>query len=100
MTELTLSIDGSRTVDASNQRGVNRAMQALTNAHEANDKVAVRSASLRWRDGDLWIQVSLSLPTTPSNIGTDQGTLARAAANTGVVDDVAAATEAISVKSD
>jgi hypothetical protein len=97
MSDLTLSIDGSRTVDASNLTDLNAALQALTSAHEADDPVAVRSGALRWRDGGVWIQVSLTLPTSPSNIDADKDALAQVAVDTGLVADLPAATEAIDV---
>jgi len=97
MTDLTLSIDGSRTVDATNLTDLNAALKALTQAHESGDSVAVRSGSLRWRDGGVWIQVSLTLPTTPSSIDSDTDTLAQIAVDTGLVADVATATEDINV---
>jgi len=97
MTDLTLSIDGSRTVDATNLTDLNSALEALTQAHESGDRVAVRSGSLRWRDGGVWIQVSLTLPTTPSNIETDKDKLAQVAVDTGLVDDAETAMEAVNV---
>jgi hypothetical protein len=97
MTQLTLSIDGSRTVDATDLTDLNNALEALTDAHEADDPVAVRSGSLRWRDDGVWIQVSLTLPTTPATIESDNNTLAQVAVDTGLIDDVGAATEAIDV---
>lgn len=97
MTDLTLSIDGTRTVDATNLTNLNSALEALTQAHEADNPVSVRSGSLRWRDGGVWIQVSLTLPTTPSNIETDKDTLAQVAADTGLVSDVQTAAEEIDV---
>jgi len=97
MTDFTLSINGSRTVDATNLTDLNAALEALTQAHESGDAVAVRSGSLRWRDGGVWIQVSLTLPTTASNIETDKDTLAQVAVDTGLVSDIETATEAINV---
>jgi len=97
MTELTLSIDGSRTVDATDLTNLNSALEALTQAHESGDSVAVRSGSLRWRDGGVWIQVSLTLPTRPSSIETDKDKLAQVAVDTGLVDDVETAMEAVNV---
>ena len=97
MTDLTLSIDGSRTVDATDLTDLNSALEALTQAHESGDSVAVRSGSLRWRDGGVWIQVSLTPPTTPSSIDTDKDKLAQVAVDTGLVDDVETAREAINV---
>jgi len=97
MTDLTLSIDGSRTVDATDLTDLNTALEALTQAHEADDPVAVRSGSLRWRDGGVWIQVSLTLPTTPSSIETDKQTLAQVAVDTGLVNDAETAVEKINV---
>jgi hypothetical protein len=97
MTDLTLSIDGSRTVDATDLTDLNSALEALTQAHESGDSVAVRSGSLRWRDGGVWIQVSLTLPTRSSSIETDKDKLAQVAVDTGLVDDVETATEAINV---
>jgi len=95
--DLALSIDGSRTVDATNLTNLNSALEALTQAHESGDPVAVRSGSLRWRDGGVWIQVSLTMPTTATEIDTDTETLAQVAVDTGLVDDLKAATEAINV---
>jgi hypothetical protein len=97
MTDLTLTIDGSRTVDATDLTDLNSALEALTQAHESDDPVAVRSGSLRWRDGGVWIQVSLTLPTSPSSIKTDKQTLAQVAVDTGLADDLQAATEEINV---
>jgi len=97
MTDLTLSIGGSRTVDASNLTTLNSALEALTQAHESDDPVAVRSGSLRWRDGGVWIQVSLTLPTTPSSIERDKDALAQVAVDTGLAPDVETAMEAINV---
>jgi len=97
MTDLTLSIDGSRTVDATDLTDLNSALEALTEAHESGDLVAVRSGSLRWRDGGVWISVSLTMSTTPSEIDADTATLAQVAVDTGLVDDVETATEAINV---
>jgi hypothetical protein len=97
MTDLTLSIDGSRTVDATNLTDLNAALEALTQAHESDDPVAIRSGSLRWRDGGVWVQVSLTLPTTPSSIETDKDTLAQVAVDTGLISDVDTAMEDINV---
>lgn len=97
MTDLTLSIDGSRTVDATNLTDLNSALEALTQAHESGDPVAVRSGSLRWRDGGMWIQVSLTMPTTPSSIDSDTDTLAQIAVDTELVADLATAREEINV---
>jgi len=97
MTDLTLSIDGSRTVDATDLTNLNSALEALTQAHESGDSVAVRSGSLRWRDGGVWIQVSLTMPTTASDVDTDTQTLAQVAVDTGLVSDVETATEGINV---
>jgi len=97
MTDLTLSIDGSRTVDATNLTDLKTALEALTDAHESDDPVAVRGGSLRWRDGGVWISVSLTLSTTPSEIDTDTQTLAQVAADTGLKSDVETAREEINV---
>lgn len=97
MTDLTLSIDGSRTVDASNLTDLNSALEALTQAHESDGPVAVRSGSLRWRDGGVWIQVRLTLPTTPSEIDADKQTLAQVAVDTGLKSDTQTAVEDVDV---
>lgn len=97
MTELTLSITDSRTVDASNLTDLNSALQALTQAHESGDSVTIQSGSLRWRDGGVWIQATLALPTTPSDVDTDKQTLAQVAVDTGMVADTETAVEAIDV---
>jgi len=95
--DLKLSIDGSRTVDATNLTDLNTSLEALTQAHESGDPVAVRSGSLRWRGGGVWISVSLTTPTTPSSIDSDTDTLAQIAVDTGLVADLATAREAINV---
>jgi hypothetical protein len=97
MTELALSIDGSRTVDATNLTELNSALEALTDAHESDDPVAVRSGSLRWRDGGVWVQVNLTLPTAPSSIETDKETLAQVAVDTGLSADIDTALANINV---
>jgi len=95
MADLTLSIDGSRTVDTTDLADLNTALEALTQAHEADDPVAVRSGSLRWRDGGVWIQVTLTLATAVDSLETDKQTLAQVAADTGLTEDVETAMEAI-----
>jgi len=97
MTELQLSIDGSSTVPADNLTDLSASLESLTQAHEAGDPVAVRSGSLRWRDGGVWVSVSLTLPTTPSEIDTDKQTLAQTAVDTGMHETVSDAVEAINV---
>jgi hypothetical protein len=97
MTELTLSIDGSSTVAADNLAVLNGALESLTQAHEAGNPIAVRSGSLRWRDGGVWVSVSLTLPTTPSEIDTDKQALAQVAVDAGMHDSVEKAVEAINV---
>lgn len=97
MTDLTLSIQGSRTVDATNLTALDSALKELTQAHESENPVAIRSGSLRWRDGGVWIQVSLTLPTTPNEIETNKQTLAQVAVDTGLVSDIETAMEAVDV---
>jgi hypothetical protein len=98
MTDLTLSISGSRTVPATDLADLSGALEALTAAHERDDPVAVRAGSLRWRDGGVWVSVTLALPTEPDSIEADSRTLAQVASETGLVDDEAAALEAINVR--
>jgi len=97
MTDLTLSISGSRTVDATDLTDLNSALEALTQAHESGDTVAVRSGSLRWRDGGVWISVSLTMPTTAGEVDADTETLAQVAVDTGLVNNVETAAKAINV---
>lgn len=97
MTDLTLSINGSSTVSADNLTVLNGALESLTQAHEAGDPVAVRSGSLRWRDGGVWVSVSLTLPTTPSDIDADKQALAQVAVDAGVYDSVSEAVDEINV---
>jgi hypothetical protein len=97
MTDLTLSIDGSRTVDATNLTDLDTAIEALTQAHKSDDPVAVRSGSLRWRDGGVWIQANLTLETTGATIESDTDTLARIAVDTGLAADVTTAREEVTV---
>ena len=97
MTDLTLNIDGSSTVAPDNLTVLNGALEALTQAHEAGNPIAVRSGSLRWRDGGVWVSVSLTMPTTPSEIETDKQTLAQVAVDAGMHESVSEAVEAINV---
>lgn len=97
MTELTLTVDGSSTVQADNLSTLKGALDALTQAHEAGDPIRVQSGSLRWRDGGVWISVTLEMPTTPSDVDTDKDTLAQVAVETGMHADTDAALEAIDV---
>jgi len=97
MTDLTLSIDGSRTVDATDLTDLNAALEALTQAHESDDPVAVRSGSLRWRDGGVWVQASLELPTTVAEMDANKDALAQVAVDAGMHDSVSEAKDAIQV---
>lgn len=97
MTELTLSINGSSTVSADNLTVLNGALDSLTQAHEAGNPIAVRSGSLRWRDGGVWVSVSLTIPTTPSEIDADKQALAQVAVDAGMYDSVSEAVEEINV---
>jgi len=89
MTDLTLSIDGSSTVAADNLTVLSGALESLTQAHEAGDPIAVRSGSLRWRDGGVWVSVTLEMPTTPSEINSDKTRLAQVAVDAGMHDSLA-----------
>jgi hypothetical protein len=97
MTDLTLSIDGSSTVPADNLRVLNGALESLTQAHKAGNPITVQSGSLRWRDGGVWVSVSLTMPTTPSKIGTNKQTLAQVAVDAGLYDSLDGAKEEIDV---
>jgi len=97
MTELTLSITDSQTVDANNLTDLNSALQAFTDAHESGDPVTVQSGSLRWRDDGVWVQATLALPTTPRDVDTDKQALAQLAVDTGLVADTETALEAVNV---
>jgi hypothetical protein len=97
MTDLTLNIDGSSTVAADNLTVLSGALESFTQAHEAGNPIAVRSGSLRWRDGGVWVSVSLTMPTTPSEIETDKQTLAQVAVDTGMHESVSEAVGAINV---
>jgi hypothetical protein len=97
MTELQLSINGSSTVPADNLTVLNGALESLTQTHEAGNPIAVRSGSLRWRDNGVWVSVSLTMPTTPSEIDTDKQTLAQVAVDAGMYGSVSEAVEEINV---
>jgi len=97
MTDLTLSIDGSRTVAVSNLTDLNSALEALTQAHEAGDAVRVASGALRWRDGGVWIQANLTMPTKVSDVSADKDALAQVAVDTGLKSDLATAEEEMDV---
>lgn len=97
MTELQLSIDGSSTVQADNLRVLKGALDSLTQAHEAGDPIQVRSGALRWRDGSVWVSVSLTVPTTPSDLSADKDALAQVAVDAGMFDFASAAKEEMDV---
>jgi len=97
MTDLTLSIDGSSTVQAENLAVLSEALESLTQAHEAGDPIQVQSGALRWRDGGVWVSVSLELPTTASEIDADKEALAQVAVGAGMYESVADAKEEIDV---
>lgn len=97
MTDLTVSIGGSRTVAASNLTDLSSALEALTQAHEAGDAVRVESGALRWRDGGVWIQVNLAMSTTVSDVSEDKDALAQVAVDTGLKPDLATAEEEMDV---
>jgi hypothetical protein len=97
MTELTLNIDGSSTVEADNLTTLSGALETLTQAHEAGDAVRVTSGSLRWRDGAVWVQASLELPTSVADIDANKDVLAQVAVDVGMHDSVSEAMEEINV---
>lgn len=97
MTDLTLSIDGSSTIEANNLIVLNEALESLTDTHEAGNPIAVRSGSLRWRDNAVWVSVSLTMPTTPADIEQDKETLAQVAVDAGMHDSTTDAKEEINV---
>jgi len=97
MTDLQLSINGESTVPADNLTVLSGALESLTEAHEAGDPIAVRSGALRWRDGSVWVSVSLTMPTTVSDLSADEDALAQVAVDAGMHDSLDAAKEEIDV---
>jgi hypothetical protein len=97
MAELQLSIEGSSTVPANNLVALNGALESLTEAHQSGDPIAVRSGALRWRDGSVWVSVTLTMPTTPRDLSADEDALARVAVDAGIFDFASVAKEEIDV---
>jgi len=98
MTELDISISGSSTVAADNLTVLSGALESLTQAHEAGDPIQVRSGALRWRDGSVWVSVTLQMPTTPSDLSADKDALAQVAVDAGMHDSLSAAKEEIEIQ--
>lgn len=98
MTELEISIDGSSTVAADNLTVLSGALESLTQAHEAGNPVQVRSGSLRWRGGNVWVSVTLQMPTTVNDLSVDKDTLGQVAVDAGMYDSLSAAKEEIQVQ--
>jgi hypothetical protein len=94
---LTLSVTASRTVDAADVAVLGDALTALTETHETDSPIVADTGSLRWQDGDVWVQASLQTETDPERYTEAEESLAQAAVTTGLYDTTEAAKEAVDV---
>jgi hypothetical protein len=60
-------------------------IDALVQAHRADTPVRVETGTIRWRDGSLWLQISLMADVPDVIAGRDA--LAQAAVETGLSND-------------
>jgi hypothetical protein len=95
--ELTLELDGTRTVSEANLADMQTALESLTQSHRSDDAITVRSGSLRWRGDGIWMRVTMTMDTTTTTLDADEDTLAGLAVSAGLKDDLASATDAINV---
>jgi hypothetical protein len=99
MTELTLSIDGERTIAQDNLDVISVALDTLMATHrDESSPIQFSAGYLRVREDGLLVGVNLSLETDMAELDANQQHLAEVAVGVGLADDVAEATEQIDVR--
>lgn len=73
------------TVSTTNIQPIQQALTALSTAHD-NSGVRVEAGTFRWRDDELWVQITLALDTKRPVVGRDA--LAQTAVDAGLATDV------------
>lgn len=96
MTDLTITLTGDRIVTANDLDQLETSLRNLTSANEADDPIRVSSGALRWRDGGIWLQVTLTVASSVSKLETDKNRLADVAVQTGLQPDTQTAVDEVS----
>lgn len=95
MYEITLEYNGNETYQPSEFDQLKTALDGLTQSHNSDSPITVPAGALRWRDGGLWVQVSLEIKSTAADVDADEQALAEAVVGAGLEADVASAKENI-----
>jgi hypothetical protein len=99
MTELTLSIDGERTIAQDNLEVIPAALDTLMATHkDGSSPIQFSAGHFRVREGGLLVGVNLSLETDMGELEANQQHLAEVAESVGLAEDVADAQEQINVR--
>lgn len=96
MYEITLEYSGNETYQPTEFDQLKTALDGLTQSHnDDTTPITVPAGALRWRDGGLWVQVSLEVESTAADVDADEQTLAEAVVGAGLEADVTSAKENI-----
>ena len=97
---LTLTYSGESTYSTDEFDILQDALAGLTESHNDESRpITVPSGALRWRDGGLWVSITLSVETEPANLDTNRTTLAEQIVAVGFEETLADAEDAIEVES-
>jgi hypothetical protein len=98
MTQLTLSIDGERTISQDNLDVISAALDSLMGTHrDESSPIQFNAGHLRVREGGLLVGVNLSLETEVADLDANKQHLAETAVSVGLAEDVAAGKEQIQI---
>jgi len=95
MYEITLEYNGNQTYQPSEFDQLKTALDGLTQSHNSDSPITVPAGALRWRNGGLWVQVSLEIESTAADVDVDEQSLAEEVVGAGFEADVASAKENI-----
>jgi hypothetical protein len=96
MYDITLQYSGETTYQPSELDQLKQVLEEVTQSHNSDTAITVPSGALRWRDGGLWVQLSLEVESTTANVDADEQMLAETVVETGFEADVESAKEAVS----
>jgi hypothetical protein len=99
MNDLTLTINGRRSVAQNNFDDIPKLLDTLMTTHQdGGTPVHFNAAHLRVKEDGLLVGANLSLKAEVDKLETDRRRLAEVAVSVGLVEDVAAAKEQITVR--
>jgi hypothetical protein len=93
MADLTLLVEGTRTVNSEDLKDLSDALEKLTQTHESESPIKIQSGSIRWRDGEVWVRVTIETEANLQNIVSERDKLAQFAVETELQNSVQDAIE-------